>query len=346
MSSTLQAYPDCIKSEKNDFRDKLHRPLRDVRISVTEQCNFYCPHCKPNRKQKYSCASKNQLTFNEILRISKILVTIGIKKVRLTGGEPLLRVGLPKLILGLKNLGIEDLALTTNGFLLENFARLLKKNGLDRITVSLNALNQNIFQKMTGTRQSPQAILNAIKTCEQNGFKQIKINVLVKKTINEDEIIPLVKYFRGTGHILRFIEYMDVGTENHWDEKDVVSSSKILKSINHFFPVSALNKNYQGEVANRYAYEDGKGEIGFISSVSQPFCQDCHRLRLSSDGKLYNCLFSENSFDIRKHLHCDDLALSQLIQEMWKQREDKYSEIRFSSDNKKRNKIEMYKIGG
>ncbi|MDP8264298.1 MAG: GTP 3',8-cyclase MoaA [Candidatus Aceula lacicola] len=326
--------------------DQLNRPLHDVRISLTDQCNFSCPHCKPT-KQSQSLGKKKQLiSFDEILRISKILIDLGVKKIRLTGGEPLLYKNLSFLIKQLKALGIEDLALTTNGYLLSDQAIQLKKSGLDRITVSLNSLDEKIYKKMTGGFGSPQNVLSGITSCEQAGFSSLKINVLVKKGMNESEIIPIVRYFRNTKHIVRFIEYMDVGTENNWSEKDVISSINILRKIHETFPVAPLEQNYRGEVARRYAYKNGKGEIGFISSISQPFCQDCNRLRLSSGGELYTCLFAENAFDLKKHLHKNNAELFKVLQNIWNKREDQYSEMRFCANNKNRNKIEMYRIGG
>ncbi|MDD3375518.1 MAG: GTP 3',8-cyclase MoaA [Candidatus Omnitrophica bacterium] len=346
MPTTLQAHQNYLKSQKPYCIDLLNRGLRDVRISLIDQCNFFCPHCKPGKQSESLRQKHSQLEFNQIIKLAKIFIKLGVKKIRLTGGEPLLRDRLPELISKLKDIGVADLALTTNGYFLSNYIYQLKKNGLDRITVSLNALDENIFKKMTGGHGTPKKTLQGIQACEKNGFLSVKINVLVKKGINENQIIPIATHFRETRHIVRFIEYMDVGTENNWSEKDVVTSNSILKKINKIFPLVPLNRNYPSEVASRYIYKDGKGEVGFISSISQPFCQDCQRLRLSSDGKLYTCLFAENSFDLKEHLHKNDSELSKIIQNIWKKREDQYSEMRFCANNNGRNKIEMYKIGG
>ncbi|MCR4338164.1 MAG: GTP 3',8-cyclase MoaA [Candidatus Omnitrophica bacterium] len=333
--------------------DSFNRPLHDLRISVIDRCNFRCTYCMPEEEGKsYTFLKKSQwLSFGEILRLTKLFVRLGVTKVRLTGGEPLLRPQLPELIRDLNKIpGMEDLALTTNGALLSKQAQSLKDAGLRRLTVSLDALDEKTFQQMSGRRGNLFEVLKGITTAEDAGFESIKFNVVLQRGINDHAILDLVKYFKGSGHILRFIEYMDVGNCNHWESKEVVPSREILKIINEKYPIKPLGANYFGEVAERYAFADGTGEVGFISSVSQPFCGTCTRARLSTDGKIYTCLFATKGTDLRTPLRsgATDEELITVIKNVWQKRADKYSENRalFRSLKENPQKVEMYQIGG
>lgn len=334
--------------------DALNRPLRDLRISVIDRCNFRCTYCMPSEKfhHAYQFLDKEEwLTFDEIARLTKIFVALGVVKVRITGGEPLLRPDLHKLIAELNTIqAIEDLALTTNGSLLSQQARSLFDAGLKRLTVSLDTLDEAVSRQMNGERGSVAKILEGIKEAQGAGFQAIKINTVVQKGVNEHLILDLVKHFRGTSHVVRFIEYMDVGNQNHWDHRHVVSSAKIVEMINAKYPLKPLGANYDSEVASRYGFVDGKGEIGFISSVSEPFCGSCSRLRLSADGKMYTCLFATQATDLRKPLRngVSDDELKDIIESTWHARTDRYSQERSSlaAQNKVLNKVEMFQIGG
>lgn len=328
--------------------------MHDLRISVIDRCNFRCNYCMPAEEpgKPYRFLPKDDwLTFGEIVRLVKILIPMGVKKVRLTGGEPLLRPDLEHLVKQLADLpGLEDLALTTNGIFLGGLAVDLKSSGLKRLTVSLDTLDDSIFQKINGGKGSVKKVLEGIATAKRNGFHHIKINCVVQKDINEHGLLDLVKYCRKEALNLRFIEYMDVGNCNHWDIKAVVASKEILTRVHEIYPVRASQPDYYGEVAKRYRFIDGKGEIGFISSVSQPFCRDCTRMRLSTDGKLLTCLFSSTGLDLRKPLRegATDDEISTLITALWHNRRDKYSEERGKviSLNNTTNKMEMFQIGG
>ena len=334
--------------------DTLRRPLRDLRISVIDRCNFRCTYCMPSEKfhHTYQFLEKEEwLSFDEIERLARIFVGLGVVKVRLTGGEPLLRSDLPKLVERLSGIDkIEDMALTTNGSLLSREAGKLFQAGLKRLTVSLDTLDEKISQQMNGERGSVTEILRGIKEAERAGFKSVKINTVVQKGVNDHTIIDLVKYFRGTPHVIRFIEYMDAGNQNHWEYKNVVSSGEIVAMIEREFPLQPLKANYDSEVASRYGFADGKGEIGFISSVSEPFCGSCSRARLSADGKLYTCLFATQSTDLRKPLRAgaSDNGLRALIASTWHSRTDRYSQERseLTAQNRVLNKVEMFQIGG
>lgn len=334
--------------------DQYNRPLRDLRISVIDRCNFRCTYCMPSEKfhHTYQFLDKEEwLTFDEITRLTRIFVALGVVKVRITGGEPLLRPDLPGLIENLNAIdGINDLALTTNGSLLSQQAGPLSQSGLKRLTVSLDTLDEKVSRKMNGDRGSVAKILEGIKEAERVGFQSIKINTVVQKGVNDHLLLDLVKYFRGTDHVIRFIEYMDVGNQNHWDHRHVVSSAQIVGMIDAAYPLKALKANYDSEVASRYAFADGQGEIGFISSVSEPFCGNCSRLRLSADGKMYTCLFATQATDLRKPLRsgASDEELRSLIESTWRARTDRYSQdrSRLVSQNKVLNKVEMFQIGG
>jgi GTP 3',8-cyclase len=335
-------------------RDSLERPLRDLRISVMDRCNFRCPYCMPHEQYHESyrfLKSAERLSFDEIVRLARLFVGLGVRKLRLTGGEPLLRANLPDLIGDLTSIpGIEDVALTTNGFLLAKHAAELKAAGLHRITVSLDSLDPQVFARMSGGFGGVEEVLDGIKHARQAGLEPIKINAVVQRDVNDHTVIDLVERFRGTGIIVRFIEYMDVGNRNHWQPGLVVSSKELLARIARRWPLQPLQRNYQGEVAERYGFVDGQGEIGFISSVTQPFCGDCSRARLSSDGVFFTCLFATQGTSVRDALRagCSDEELAGLIRSIWTRRADRYSELRASlrRSSGEQRKIEMYYIGG
>ncbi len=333
--------------------DSFKRPLQDLRISVIDRCNFRCTYCMPEEHypKHYTFLKQNEwLAFDEIIRLTKIFVELGVTKVRLTGGEPLLRPGLDQLVKDLNQVSEIDLALTTNGSLLAQQAKALKVAGLSRLTISLDTLDEKTFQQMNGAKGKVAQILEGIKAAETCGFQSIKINVVVQRGVNDHTVLDIVRYFKGSGHVIRFIEYMDVGNCNHWESKEVVPSAEILAAISKHFPLEPVEANYYGEVASRYRYKDGTGEIGFISSVTQPFCGTCTRARLSTDGKLYTCLFANEGFDLRAPLRAGatDEKILNLIKNVWTKRADKYSENRylFQELKNKPKKIEMYQIGG
>ena len=338
--------------KKSTITDKLSRPIKDLRISVTDRCNFRCTYCMPEQiyGHRYKFINKSSLlTFEEIITITEILVEMGVQKVRLTGGEPLLRDKIEDLISPLANIpGIKELTLTTNGYLLPKKAEKLKKSGIDRITVSLDSLNNEIFKKINGRNVDVSKVLTGIEAAEKVGFSPIKVNCVVERGINENSILEMAEYFKEKGHILRFIEFMDVGTLNQWNLDKVVSAKEIVKIINSKMPIEPMAPTYFGEVASRYQYKDGSGELGIISSVTQPFCGNCTRLRLSPEGNLYTCLFSNAGTDVRKLLRSNKnkKELKSLIKKTWLARKDKYSIDRSSNPNKSTKKVEMYHIGG
>ena len=331
--------------------DTLQRPIRDLRISVTDRCNFRCPYCMPAEifGEKYEFLPKADiLTFEEIGRLAKIFVALGVTKIRITGGEPLLRRDIETLIADLSRLeGVCDLTLTTNGYLLTDKARALKDAGLHRLTVSLDAIDAQTFDRMSGRTHGTERVLNGIRVAERAGFHPIKINAVVQKGINDHLVVDLAQHFHGTGHILRFIEFMDVGNRNKWNMAQVVPAAEIIDRIHTVLPLEPIAPNYMGEVARRYRYVDGGGEIGLIASVTQPFCGACTRARLSTDGKLYTCLFASEGKDLRDDLRggASDGALRDKIIHTWTHRNDRYSETRFAHTPEAR-KIEMYQIGG
>ena len=336
--------------------DKFGRRVRDLRISVTDRCNFRCPYCMPAEVygEKYEFLPRPHiLSFEEIERLTRLFVRIGVSKVRITGGEPLVRANLPDLVSKLCVIdGIDDLALTTNGYLLENNAQQLKDAGLNRLTVSLDSIDPDVFKEMSGRQHGPTNTLAGIKAAASLGFKQIKINVVVQRGVNEHTLVDTARYFKGTGAIVRFIEFMDVGTKNGWELSQVYTSDEVIQSINTEFPLEPIEPNYKGEVASRYRYVDGSGEIGVISSVSKPFCGDCTRARLSTDGKLITCLFASGGTDLKTPMRsgATDAELAAIINKVWTGRNDRYSELR-SNDTEFENdsddsKDEMYYIGG
>jgi len=335
-------------------RDRLGRPLHDLRISVMDRCNYRCPYCMPRETfhEHYRfLKSSERLSFEEIVRLARLFVVAGVRKIRLTGGEPLLRPNLPELVGELTALDkVEDVALTTNGVLLAQHAAELKANGLQRITVSLDTLDAEIFRQMTGGFAEHERVLEGIRAALHAGLTPIKINAVIERGRNDHTALDLVEHFRGSGIIVRFIEYMDVGNRNHWNRERVVPSRELLERIQQRWPVHALEENYHGEVAERYAFDDGAGEFGFISSVTNPFCGACTRARLSSEGVLYTCLFATRGVDLRAPLRqgASDEDLALLIRNAWLQREDRYSELRTSltAQEQPLRKIEMYYIGG
>ena len=326
--------------------------MGDLRVSVTDRCNFRCPYCMPLQVygERYKFLPKSEiLTFEEIARVVRLFVDLGVNKVRLTGGEPLVRQGLEKLISMLSGIpGVDDLTLTTNGFLLVKQAASLKEAGLQRITVSLDSLDDEVFKRMNGLGLSVSPVLEGIEEAARVGLDPIKINAVVQRRVNDHTILDLARWFKGTGHVVRFIEYMDVGNLNGWKPEEVVAASEIVSIINAEFPIEPASPNYRGEVARRYRYLDGDGEIGIISSVSQPFCADCTRARLSTEGKVYTCLFASVGHDLRGPLRCGatDAELTDIISGIWARRRDRYSEERFELADSPRRKIEMYQIGG
>jgi GTP 3',8-cyclase len=340
--------------------DRLGRPLRDLRISVTDRCNFRCTYCMPKEvfDTSYRFLQHSELlTFEEITRLARAFVRHGVEKIRLTGGEPLLRKDLHKLIEALSRIQTRDgsgldIALTTNASVLSRKAQQLADAGLKRITVSLDGLDDAIFRRMNDVDFPVRAVLEGIDAAAAAGLTPIKINMVVKRGVNDDQVIPMARHFRGTGHIVRFIEYMDVGTSNHWRMEEVVPSAEVVRRIAEVHPVEPVDPNYSGEVAERWRYLDGRGEIGVISSVSHAFCHDCTRARLSTEGKLYLCLFASRGYDLRSLLRGDaqrpaqsDDQIDAAIGAIWRSRSDRYSELR-SEATAKLPKVEMSYIGG
>lgn len=335
----------------NEPIDTLNRPLHDLRISVTDRCNFRCTYCMPKEVfgRDYSFLPQDQLlSFEEMARITRVFVDLGVRKVRLTGGEPLMRRELETLVSMLAAIpGVQDLALTTNGSFPVSRVRSLKNAGLTRMTVSLDALDDPTFMAMNDVDFPVANVLEWIEASAAAGLRPVKINMVVKRGVNEHAILPMARYFRQHGHILRFIEYMDVGHSNGWRMDDVVTAKQIFDILNAELPLEPLDPNYRGEVAERYRYADGSGEVGIIASVSQPFCGDCSRARLSADGKLYTCLFAIGGADLRGLVRrgADNTTLRAAIAAVWQKRVDRYSELR-SAQTQDLPKVEMSYIGG
>jgi len=334
------------------IKDTLGRPLRDLRISVTDRCNFRCRYCMPEEVfgPDYKFLPREiLLRFEEITRLVRIFARLGVEKIRITGGEPLLRNGLPDLIRMLSGVeGIRDIALTTNGSLLAKHARALREAGLKRVNVSLDALDDKIFAEINGGRSDVRSVLEGIEAASRVGLK-VKVNMVVQKGVNDGQIIPMARYFRGTGHILRFIEFMDVGNSNGWNLDQVVSKREIIERIHREMPLEPAEPNYYGEVASRYRYRGTEEEIGVISSVTESFCSTCTRARLSADGRLYTCLFASEGYDLRGPLRAEesDDELEARIREVWNQRRDRYSDERLKNTRiRDRKKVEMSYIGG
>lgn len=332
-------------------RDSLGRPLRDLRISVTDRCNFRCPYCMP--KAVFGpgfrfLQRRELLTYEEIARAARVFASLGVRKLRITGGEPLLRRDLPELIQQLTAIpGIDDLALTTNGTLLAGMATALRSAGLARVSVSLDSLDGEIFRRMNDVGTSVDAVLAGIDAAEAAGFASIKINAVVVRGLNDHTLVDLARHFRGTPHIVRFIEYMDVGNSNGWRLDQVVTAKEIVQRIDAELPIEPIAPNYRGEVAKRWRYRDGSGEVGIIASVSQPFCGDCSRARLSSEGRLFTCLFGTDGFDVRALLRSpvSDDEVRERLSVAWQRRDDRYSELR-SIATLGLPKVEMSHIGG
>jgi cyclic pyranopterin phosphate synthase len=314
--------------------DATGRPLRDLRISVTDRCNFRCGYCMPGDVYggKYRFLPRSEiLSFEEIERLTRLFVSLGATKLRVTGGEPLIRHQLPKLIERLALIeGVEDLALTTNGYLLSDLAQSLKDAGLRRVTVSLDSHDEEVYKRITGRDFRPDRVLAGIDAAERVGLTPVKINCVVQRGVNDHTIVNLARRFRGTGHILRFIEFMDVGTRNAWDVEHVVTAAEIVARIHAEFPLAPADRNYRGEVAKRYVYQDGSGEVGVIASVTAPFCSDCSRARLSAAGFLITCLFASGGMDLKTPLRrgASDDELLGIIRDVWVLRNDRYSEER------------------
>jgi len=330
--------------------DTLNRPLRDLRISVTDRCNFRCIYCMPKEifGSDYQFLERSQiLTFEEIARLARIFVGHGVRKIRLTGGEPLVRRDLHQLVAMLAPIPDLDLTLTTNGSLLARQAQALKDAGLKRVSVSLDSLDDAIFQAMNDVNFPVQRVLEGMDAAAAVGLGPIKVNMVVKRGLNESSILPMARFFREKGYILRFIEYMDVGHTNGWRMDDVVPAAEIVKMINAEMPLEPLDPNYPGEVAERWRYKDGRGEIGMVASVTQAFCRTCNRARLSAEGKLYTCLFAVKGHDFRDLMRggATDDEISQAIARVWGKRGDRYSELR-SENTISLPKVEMSHIGG
>ena len=330
--------------------DTRGRPLRDLRVSVTDRCNFRCVYCMPKEVfgRDYEFLGRDQLlTFEEIARLARAFGGHGVEKIRLTGGEPLVRRDVEELVARLARIDGLDLTLTTNGALLPQKAEALAGAGLRRVTVSLDSLDDEVFRAMNDADFPVESVLAGIEAAAAAGLSPVKVNMVVRRGANEDSILPMARYFRGTGHILRFIEYMDVGHTNGWRMDDVVPAREIVQAIDRELPLEPVEPNYRGEVARRYRYRDGSGEIGLIASVTQPFCGDCTRARLSADGRLYTCLFAVKGFDLRALLRsgATDEELSAAVGAVWGSRADRYSEIR-SSKTAALPKVEMSYIGG
>jgi GTP 3',8-cyclase len=330
--------------------DTLNRPLRDLRISVTDRCNFRCPYCMPFEvfgKDFVFMRRPEILTFEEITRFARVAAGFGVSKIRLTGGEPLVRREIERLVAMIATIEGVEIALTTNGASLAAKARSLREAGLTRVTVSLDSLDDSVFRAMNGVGMPLARVLGGINAAREAGFDPVKLNVVVKRGLNDGGLLDLARYGREHGHVVRFIEFMDVGTTNGWRLDDVVPAAEVLEVIDARFPLEPVDPQYAGEVARRYRYRDGGGEIGLIASVSQPFCRGCTRARLTSDGRLITCLFAEAGHDVRTILRStdDDAGLTELLTRVWGGRTDRYSEER-ARLTEPREKVEMSYVGG
>ncbi|RXT05865.1 GTP 3',8-cyclase MoaA [Ammoniphilus sp. CFH 90114] len=333
--------------------DSHQRPLRDLRISVTDRCNFRCQYCMPAEifGPDFKFLPKEKLlSFEELTRLTRIFTSLGVEKIRITGGEPLMRTDLPLLIDMLTQVeGVRDIAMTTNGSLLKRHAKSLKKAGLNRVTISLDSLDEERFGKMNGRGFKVADVLEGIEAAAEEGMK-IKINMVVQKGVNDEDILPMAQYFYDKGHILRFIEFMDVGNTNGWKLDQVVPNREIVRRIHQELPLEPVDPNYYGETASRYRYVGTDKEIGLISSVTQAFCSTCTRARLSAEGSIYTCLFASEGHDLRKVIRsgATDEEIRQFIEDVWSARTDRYSEERLKNTKglKKRTKVEMSHIGG
>jgi cyclic pyranopterin phosphate synthase len=335
----------------NQLRDTFQRPLRDLRISVTDRCNFRCTYCMPAHifHERFQFLPHEQvLSFEELNRLTLLITGLGAVKLRLTGGEPLVRQDIDILVGMLTKIeGVDDVAMTTNAYLLPKFASKLKAAGLQRLTISLDSINEATFQKMNGERSTVAKVLEGIDAAKAAGFERIKINCVVQRGVNDNDIVSMANWAREEGHILRFIEYMDVGTMNGWRLDDVVPAKEIAEKVNAAFPLERVKRSYSSETALRYQYKDGLGEIGIIASVTMPFCGDCSRMRLSPEGQIFTCLFAKEGVDLKTPLRegATDEELVALISQTWNKRDDRYSESRTEATSKG-DKVEMYFIGG
>src|SRR5699024_2531973 len=333
------------------IKDHFGRPLKDLRISVIDQCNLRCKYCMPKEifGDDYPFLPENELlSFDEITRLARIFAQLGVEKIRITGGEPLMRKNLEVLIAELTAIpGIKDIALTTNGIFLPKRAKKLKQAGLKWVNLSLDAIDDEVFKLNNGRSVVTLHVLKGIEEAQNAGL-QIKINKVVKKGMNESQILPMARYFKGHDIILRFIEFMDVGNYNNWQRDSVISKKQIVDTIHKEMPLEPLDKNYYDEVTSRYKYQDGGGEIGVISSLTDSFCGTCTRLRLSADGKLFTCLFASSGFDVREKIRSglSDEQLTETIAALWARRKDRYSDERAEKRHNRRKKIEMSYIGG
>jgi cyclic pyranopterin phosphate synthase len=345
------AIPPRTAQAPGPLSDALARPLRDLRISVTDRCNFRCTYCMPRDVfgDDYEFLPQAEvLSFEEIVRLARVFHGLGVEKVRLTGGEPLLRKGIDQLVAMLREaLPTVDLTLTTNGSALKSQARALRAAGLDRITVSLDSLDDATFRRMNDADFPVARVLEGIEAADAAGLAPIKVNMVVKRGVNDTQVADMAAHFRGTGHIARFIEFMDVGSTNGWRMDDVIPSAEVVRRVAERFPIEPAVANYVGEVAERWRYLDGAGEIGVISSVTEAFCSTCTRARLSTDGQLYTCLFAQRGYDLKALLRGgrNDVAIADAVRAIWYQREDRYSQIRTDATAKAR-KVEMSFIGG
>ncbi|MBI2172053.1 MAG: GTP 3',8-cyclase MoaA [Chloroflexi bacterium] len=353
MRTTTSIGKTVVAQPPRGTLDRFARPLRDLRISVTDRCNFRCVYCMPAEiyGERYQFLPKPQLlTFEEITRLARVFVKLGVTKLRLTGGEPLVRQDLHKLVAMLNQIeGMDDLTLTTNGYLLAQQAQGLREADLTRLTVSLDTLDDAVFARMNGRGFAVKRVLEGIRKAEEVGFSPIKVNAVVIKGVNDHTVVDLARFCREKGYIVRFIEYMDVGNLNGWKLDNVVPSQEVIASISRVMPLEPMEKSYQGEVADRWRYLDGTGEVGVISSVTQPFCGDCTRARLSPDGHLYTCLFATLGHDLKTPLRsrANDEELEERVRHIWGLRDDRYSEERTSmTGSTAGKKVEMYHIGG
>ena len=348
------AHPDFDAPERGEqaaLVDALGRPLHDLRISVTDRCNFRCRYCMPREVfgPDFAFLPRGKiLTFEEIARVARLFAERGVRKLRLTGGEPTLRAQLPSLVAMLRDIPGVDIAMTTNATMLKHLAGPLAEAGLDRVTVSLDSLDDPTFRAMNDMDFPVALVLKGIEAATEAGLGPVKVNAVVRRGVNDHTVLQLAEYFRGTPHIVRFIEFMDVGTTNGWKMDEVAPAADLVRAIGERFPLDPVEPNYAGEVAQRYRYRDGAGEVGFITSVTQPFCGTCTRARLSAEGSLYTCLFASDGVDFRGPLRegASDEDLGALIDATWRARTDRYSEIRTQATPGTRKRVEMSYIGG
>lgn len=340
-----------MQTERYQVTDKFGRALKDLRISVIDKCNLRCSYCMPKEifGDDYAFLPEEELlSFDEIMTVVKSFSKLGVNKIRITGGEPLMRKDLPELIEAITKVeGIDDIALTTNAFFLPKRAKELKAAGLQRVNISLDAIDDEVFKEINGRGVVVRPVLKGIEAALAEGM-EVKVNMVVKKGMNENQILPMARYFKDTDVILRFIEFMDVGNHNGWDLSTVISKQEIVDIINEEMPLEPKVRNYYGEVANRFVYEDGIGEIGVISSVTDSFCDTCTRIRLSADGKLYTCLFASSGYDMKDRLRegLEESEITKLLEDLWAGRTDRYSDERSKYGPTDREKIEMSYIGG